>query len=283
MIQIPAFDKRKDLHTFLRENKKVIFATKKAEIKYADGVFSNPFVNVEHEIIMDIAQKSVVRQSSSPAGIGDMPLSFSIEVVINTTNIMDSHSDVHFPNLWNKSLKENKMIMLLQEHIMQFDHIISRKVSPSARMMTWKELGYKFPGETQALVFSSVVESKPRAYMINMADEYWNGNVTNHSVGMRYMSLMLAMNSESKWDEEEKANWDKYIDQIVNRDVVEEQGYFYPVLEAKVIEGSAVPLGSNFATPTISIGKDQALPEAVKDTSDEPQINWSKIAKAIKN
>ena len=116
-----------------------------------------------------------------------------------------------------------------------------------------------------------------------MAEQYAKGYVTNHSVGMQYVKIEMAINSESKFDVEEKATWDKYINQIVNRDEVELDGYFFAVTEAKVIEGSAVLLGSNYVTPTISIGKDEALPEAVKDTSDEPQIDWSKIAKAIKN
>ena len=51
----------------------------------------------------------------------------------------------------------------------------------------------------------------------------------------------------------EKAIWDKYINQVINRDASEEQGYFWAVTEAKVIEGSAVVMGSNYATPTISV------------------------------
>jgi hypothetical protein len=49
------------------------------------------------------------------------------KLVINTTNIMDSHSDVHLKGIWNKTVKEQKPA-LLQEHQM-FNSIISDKVT----------------------------------------------------------------------------------------------------------------------------------------------------------
>jgi len=100
---------------------------------------------------------------------------------------------------------------------------------------------------------------------------------------MLYVKLFLCMNSESKWDQEEKANWDKYISHVVNKMEAEERGYFWAVTEAKVIEGSAVPLGSNFATPVISIepvGATQSSKEV--EPANEP-LDWSKLATAIKS
>jgi hypothetical protein len=58
-----------------------------------------------------------------------------------------------------------------------------------------------------------------------MFNQYAKGYVKEHSVGMRYVKLELAVNSDSKYDAEEKAIWDKYIDEIVNK-VAEEQSYF---------------------------------------------------------
>ena len=91
------------------------------------------------------------------------------------------------------------------------------------------------------------------------------------------------MNSDSKYDKEEKANWDKYIDQVVNRKDAEAQGYFWAVTEAKVIEGSAVPLGSNYATPVISIAGEEAKTLDTAGQTTEPQpLQLGKIAEAIK-
>ncbi|HPZ10702.1 MAG TPA: hypothetical protein PL110_21610, partial [Candidatus Eremiobacteraeota bacterium] len=55
--------------------------------------------------------------------------------------------------------------------------------------------------------------------------------------------------------------------------VADERGYFWVVKEAKIIEGSAVVMGSNSATPTL----ENKEFEAVEDTSnDEPLENTQK-------
>jgi hypothetical protein len=185
------------------------------------------------------------------------------ELVINTTSLMDSHSDVHIKGIWKKSVKEIKKPYLLQEHRMKFDHIITDEVTASVKVMTWKELGFKFEGDTEALVFDAIISKNRNEFMF---DQYAQGFVKEHSVGMRYVSLELAINSESKYDKEEKKVWDKYIDSIANKELAENQGYFWAITQAKIIEGSAVVKGSNFATPTISV-------EAVNDTSAKSNSN----------
>ena len=90
-----------------------------------------------------------------------------------------------------------------------------------------------------------------------MFKQYADGNVQNHSVGMRYVKLFLAVNDEDY--KEEKSVWDKYYPTIANKEAAAAQGYFWAVTEAKVIEGSAVPIGSNQITPTIEVT------EAAKD------------------
>jgi len=107
-----------------------------------------------------------------------------------------------------------------------------------------------------------------------MFDQYAKGFVKNHSVGMRYVKLDLALNSDSKFDQEEKEVWDKHIDSVVNKQDAEDQGYFWAVSEAKIIEGSAVPVGSNQITPVLNIegkGAGQTTPnnEPPKGTQKE--------------
>ena len=66
-----------------------------------------------------------------------------------------------------------------------------------------------------------------------MFEQYAKGYVKEHSVGMRYVSIQLCMNSENKYDIDEKENWDKYIDKVANREDAENAGFFYAVTEAK--------------------------------------------------
>lgn len=222
----------------LRVNKDFIIAQKKMTTKEADAVvFFAPVANEKGEAVkadIDLANATLLKMS----------------LAINTTNLLDSHSDVHIKGIWKKSVKEIKQVYLLQEHKMLFDKIITDKVRPSVKTMSWAELGYNYPGDTEVLVFDVDVNNKRNPFMF---EQYGKGYVTNHSVGMRYVSLELAMNSESKWDVEEKEAWDKYIDQVANKEDAEDQGYFWAVTEAKIVEGSAVVKGSNPATPTMSI------------------------------
>ena len=138
---------------------------------------------------------------------------------------------------------------------MKFDKIITDKVKAAIRVMNWKELGYSYEGTTEALVFDCDVDKARNPFMF---EQYSKGYVKNHSVGMRYVTLELALNSESKFDIEEKEVWDKHISEIANKDVAEDQGYFWAVGEAKIVEGSAVPVGSNTITPVLSIEAKEA-------------------------
>ena len=255
MIQIPEFKTKSELFAHLRANKQLYMSAKKSMLKQADPV------SFQH---LGITDKNGAEKAVSNPELLKLD-EFNVKVAISTSNIMDSHSDVHMPGMWNKSIKETKNLYHLQEHKMQFDKIISDNVKASVKQMTWKELGENYDGVTEVLVFDSAIDKSRNPYM---AEQYAKGRVKNHSVGMRYVKLLLAINSDEKYDREEKEVWDKYIDQVVNKTEAEEQGYFWVVLEAKVIEGSAVPLGSNQITPTISIGK--ALEESRESTKDEP-------------
>tara|TARA_R100001510_G_C7655052_1_gene213984 strand:- start:1461 stop:2249 length:789 start_codon:yes stop_codon:yes gene_type:complete len=244
-FQNKAFSDQGELFKALRENKASLIAQKKMATKFADPIFFSPFV-MEGEKMKAFKADTV--------DVGNIK-TLSMDLAINTTNLMDSHSDVHIPGLWTKSLKEKKDYYLIQEHAMKFDSIITDEVVASAVMMNWKDLGANYPGQTQVLLFKVNVGNERNPFMFG---QYAKGYVKNHSVGMRYMKLDLGINSESKWDAEEKEIWDKYIDQVANREQAEDKGYFWAVTEAKVVEGSAVPMGSNWVTPTISIeGKTQ--------------------------
>ena len=246
-LEIPNYETKKELFAFLVANKDTLTTQKKSVIKLADGI-GHTTLSTEKDFRE--ANKS---ESTEIAQVE----SFRVKVVINTTNILDSHGDVHIPGLWNKSLKENKRIMHIQEHqSSSFDKIIAsgEDLKASVESISWKDLGYNALGNTQALVFDSNVKESRNKYMF---DQYKQGFVNNHSVGMRYVKMELAVNDEEY--EKEKNFYDKYIEQVINRKDAEDLGYFWVVTEAKVIEGSAVPMGSNPITPTINIKEPSIL------------------------
>ena len=230
------FATKKELFKFLADNKDKLIAQKKAILKTEDmGVLVQPTF--------------VVKSTANKAAVNPENLSsLKVVCIINTTNFLDSHMDLHLPGLWSKSLQENRMIMHLQEHNMQFDKIIAdgEHLKAYTKKYKWSELGYDFPGETEALVFESEILKSRNPFMLN---QYANKWVKNHSVGMYYVKMDMAINDEEMPNYYEA--WKKYYPQIVNPEKADERGYFWYVLEAKCIEGSAVPIGSNSATPTL--------------------------------
>jgi hypothetical protein len=246
---IPEHLKGKELFEFLKKNKALLIAEKKSATKKGDAFAMKFFVNDKGEL-----QKAF-------APIDNTATVILATSIINTTNWMDSHSDVHITGLWKKSLQETKDLYLLQEHEMTFEGIITDQIKAYTKKFTWSELGYDAPGMTEALVFESTIDNERNTFMF---DQYRKGYVKNHSVGMRYVNLELAINSADEYWKEEFAVWNKYFDDIANKEVAEGQGYFWAVREAKVIEGSAVPIGSNTMTPTQSV-------ERVKIYSTEEQ------------
>lgn len=267
---IPDFKTKDELFAWLRANKSLLISAKKSMIKHADAViFQNFTTSASGEIVKAMPNAALLQLNEFP-----------VDVVINTTYIRDSHDDVHIDGLWNKSLKETKQLYHIQEHRMTFDKVISDRVKGYTKKVLWSEIGYPYAGQTEALIFNSVIENERNPYM---AEQYAKGRVKNHSVGMRYIKLDMAINSESKYDKVEKEIWDKYIDKIANREETEEYGFFWAVTEAKLLEGSAVLVGSNFATPTLNIGNEppKSLPAADPITAAEP-VDWARLAEAFK-
>jgi hypothetical protein len=258
------FPTKKSLFDFMVKNKETLIAQKKAVDKHADAFICNPSIVVDQKIDANKAEQTIDLIQLDK---------LKVVVIINTTNFLDRHGDVHIPGLWNKSLLENKAIMHLQEHEMEFDKIISDgdKLKAYTKTYSWAELGYPYEGMTEGLTFESTIERKRNEFMLN---QYANGWVRNHSVGMRYVKIDFAINDEDCPNEYEA--WKKYYPQIANKEVADERGFFWYVLEAKVIEGSAVPIGSNSATPTISVEQGKSEPLVGTRHDIEPESSTQK-------
>lgn len=247
---IPKFSDLSKTHAWLIANKRRLIDQKKAAIKFADPV-TVILIGIE-----DVANKAEALSKDAKK--------MEVKSVINTTNLLDSHADVHFPGIWDKCIKEQKCNYLVKEHNFAFDGIISDNVKVTTPMMDWSALGADYPGKTQVLLYTSQLEKDED--QTGMFDKYRTGKVKEHSVGMRYMKLALAMDN-SRYPEEMKV-WKDYYDKIANKADVDELGYFWAVTEAKNIEGSAVLRGSNPITPTLS--SQETKLEPVEATPDEP-------------
>jgi len=172
--------------------------------------------------------------------------------VINTTNFLDSHGDVHFPNIWNKSLKDKaRKIFYVLEHKLSIDNVIAypNDVNAFVKNIEWSDLGYNFKGETQALIYE-IPLNKIRISQVKQLFE--DKTPFENSVRMRYINMELAIDTKNPDLAKNKAIWDNYIDQISNKELASQSGYFWAVTEASIEkEGSLCLFGSNSATPVI--------------------------------
>jgi len=239
-VKFKDFDTKEEKIEWLVKNKADLVESAKSKNKEADGYGVTYMVSSEKGLDANKAENSDQEENV-----------LTVKAIINTTGLMDSHDDVHIKGIWKKTLSEFKRPKHLQEHeSRKFSHIISDgdDLSVKTQSFTWRELGFDKEGSTQALVFESKVRKSRNPFMY---EQYKNGWVTNHSVGMRYVKIEFAVNDNQY--EEEKTVWDRYIDQVANPELAEEKGYFWAVTEAKMMEGSAVPNGSNSITPTMSV------------------------------
>lgn len=274
-VTVPHGLNKDDLLKFLVENKSILIAEKKSEKKALEEGLTVP-IDISKTYTVD-KQGNLIKAAAP--GDGNLSGASTVLCVINTTNYMDSHSDVHIPGIWKKSLKDNQVFLHLQEHNMSFASVISDESKGYTKTLTWKELGYDITGTTEALIFATPLTGR-NPYM---EEQYRKGFVKNHSVGMRYVNLKLCVNKpEDEYYKEEFANWQQYSPMVVNIDAAEEQGFFWAVLEAKIIEGSAVVKGSNSITPTYGFkseppaGTQQQEPPA--GTRVKQEINFEKLA-----
>lgn len=226
------FNSEKDIHNYIHKHGDKVIALKRSQIKHADA-----FCGGETEAV------TKAKAIESPPDI------IRVKAVINTTNLYDSHGDVHIDGIWTKTMKENRFVQHLQEHGHKFADVIAEgdSLKVSVKNTTFEALNSGYTGATQALMFDSDVDKEVNAYMHGL---YAKGRVNQHSVGMQYVKIITAI--DNKDYAEEYDNWKKYIELVANPKDIRNK-YFFPVLEAKLIEGSAVTRGSNHITPTMSV------------------------------
>ena len=274
-MRIGDFVSKEDFFRYIKDNKSKIVSEKKSAIKYADAI---DFINVKA-----IEKSEFAIKENTPIDISDDGI-ITRNLVINTTNYLDSHLDVHIPNLWKKSISENPTTYLLKSHLRDFEYVITDSAIPYVKNMNWTDLGLNSEGKTQALIFKAEISRERNEFMY---EQYLKGYVKQHSVGMKYINIFFCVNSDDRYFIEEKKNWDKYYNEIVNKEIADKEMCFWAVTEAKLIEGSAVLFGSNPITPTLSKNKssytqDEPLDTTKNRNSREITIEKEKLEKILK-
>lgn len=250
---------------FLKKNKDTLIAAKKAETKYTDSISVTPLIRNK-----EIPTKTESSKKDSPSD--DLPGerdSIEVTVVCNTANFCDSHMDVLTSDSYSASIeKRGNTIPHIADHIQKSTAHVGDVQKVYTKKVNLKELGLELEGSTTALLMDSVVR---KDYNEDVFKFYSNGKINQHSIGLRYNKLYLAIDSSEPEDAAYKDVWDKYFPDIINKDHVKDRGYFWAVTEVDVMENSCVLFGANPLTPTLSASTKSDIESTYpQDTLNKP-------------
>lgn len=189
-----------------------------------------------------------------------------VKVIANLSGWLDSDDDVILRGAYTKTIKDKgpSKFPFLKDHKYSVDSIIGDTLKVDIEEYRLMDLGYNSPKTSQALMFQARVW---KDYDKAMYYKYMNNAIKQHSIGLQYVKMELAVN-DPEFEHEYKI-WQQYSDQVVNIDKAEEIGYFWAVQEIKLLENSAVVFGANPMTPTISAQQGEKSEAATGTSASE--------------
>lgn len=239
------------------KNKADLIKLKKAEKKLADA-WSSPSIS-------NVSKSETIKADSDV---------INKTIIGNTYNWLDSHGDVHVKGCFTKSINENKRIFHLHDHEFKIGSQVGKMQKVYEKDILWKDLGVNKEGYTTSLMADTQILKELNTQIFK---GYLKGEIDQHSVGMQYVKIDLAVKQRDDEWKEENDNWDEIYETIANKEQADNIGYIWIVREAKLIEISAVLMGSNSLTPTL---QDKQKP--LNDTSAfEPSTDTQAVSKMI--
>lgn len=205
-------------------------------------------------------------------------------IAVNTTNILDSHDDVHAPNIWNKTSNDMQgKNYLVDTHELSIGATIVKKehIEMFVAKTTFKSLGMPYDGSCNVLVYKfrkdKVIDAKAKEWLES-------GDAIEASVRMRYVSIKFCVDSNAPEDADFKKNYDENIDKIANKGDFEYIPYFFWITEAQnVRESSLCPFGSNSVTGNIISRKNEPSEDDTQKTIEPTEVTQEEEQKVFIN
>lgn len=208
-------------------------------------------------------KKPVVISKAAGGGASD-PNVVNVTIIGNTFKFCDSHMDVLAPGCATKTIKERGLrIHHLKDHMHRLGGKIGITKDIYTDLIGVSEFGIESDVKTTESIFMN--SDVKRALDEQSFTLYKEEEVDQHSIGMQYMRLVLAVNDPEF--KEEFATWEKHYEDVINKELIDSRGFFWWVTEIKLFEISAVLFGANELTPTVDTKKSIQAP--LKDTLDK--------------
>jgi hypothetical protein len=259
IVRIPEFATKSEMFSYLRKNADKLIGQKKAFPTISDNLeFGYSISQTAKAAANGKKDNGIVTED--PAMVdGELP----VDIVANMSGWCDSYMDVMIKDNWNKSINDvgasgQKLVYHLKNHGTYYqyttDAIIGKNPVLYTQMTDLSQFAFKSDiKKAQALMMKSVVckDYDEKCYCL-----YRDKQIMQHSIGLQYIKIYLCLDSTEEDDVMYKENWDKYYPQVINKEKVDNKGYFWAVTEAKILEVSAVLFGANELTPVASQGKE---------------------------
>lgn len=251
-----SFETKEALIKALREHKDEIISLKKSQIQksYEKGA-------------------SVIAKVIDPSKLTEQVKGIKFDenhyyIAVNSSRILDSHTDLHLDSIWDHTVKAQQgKNYLVDTHVLSIGTTIARKeyIEMMVVKVPFSMIGKSYPGNTVVLVYKI-----PKDKIIHEVAKDWldSGDDIEASVRMQYVTIEFCVDSSEKGDETFKRNFDKYYPLIANKEDFEEIYYFWAISEAKNIhESSLVLFGSNNATGQMidSSNKNEAVEQTLQE------------------
>lgn len=255
------FTDKEELFAYVRTNKSLLIDAKKSEI----------IKSVDRNILVVSNQEKVSKclETSKSIELDDNYYYF----VVNSSNVVDSHGDMHINGNWEKTVKEQQgKVYLVWEHTLSKDNIIAMKqdIEMFTTELPFASLGKNYAGSTYCLVYKV---AKDKIEDLKAKEWLEKGYDFEASVRMQYMDVDFAMNSNHKDDAREKANYDAYFPLIANKEELQQTDVFCIVKQAKnVNESSLVMFASNNTTGQPTKGNETEPINHSDEIKEEPTI-----------
>lgn len=171
----------------------------------------------------------------------------TVEGVAITADVIDSHGSIFTRKCLEDALKGTTFHNA--NHIRNFENLISNEVEKELRTFKWSELGGDNDTDVTALVFRSTFKKEDNPMMYR---QYRLGKVHYHSIEFDWQNRSKEIFCIKEGNNEERKAWERYYPQVVNKEIADKRGWFYVYEKAPILGVSAVVLGSNKYTPTLS-------------------------------
>ena len=238
----------------VKRDKKALLAEKVEKVKFTDSLACN------------VTIPKGKKKADPPNGISKDSL--DVVVVCNSSWFMDSQGDVLTDTSYDNSIaKKGNSIPHIADHKQVSVGHVGDVQKVYTKDIPLKELGYPSKGSTTSLIMETTIR---KDYNEDVFKFYNNGKINQHSIGLKYVDIQLAINSTAEEDKTEYAVWQEGYPNIINKDLADKRGYFWLVKEIDIIENSCVLFGANGLTPTLEVKSDAIItqPSNLKNKGD---------------